>query len=231
MNNFKRSVLSKIKNINIFKFIIFLIIISVVIFCTIKYGDAIKNIKPKIIVKYIRDMKPFSEIIYLMIFVVKPFFVFIPANVVFIMGSMVFGPLEGSILSIIGLWISGTIAFYLAKFLGKDFVHKILGKKLIKIDNKLGEDGFRVLFMLRLPPVLPYDPLSYACGFTEIKYSHFIAASVLGVAPETICYSILGKNFKTPFTLEFMIPICILIVGTICSKPVMDRIKNRNHTK
>ena len=232
MNNTK-STINKIKNINIIKLIVFIIILSTVLFLTVKYRHAIRNINPKDVVRYIRDMKPFSEIIYLLIFVIKPFFVFIPANAVFIMGSMVFGPLEGSVLSIMWLWVSGTVAFYLAKFLGKDFVHKILGKRLVKIDDKLGKDGFRVLFMLRLPPVIPYDPLSYACGFTEIKYSHFILASILGVAPETICYSILGKNFRTPFTPEFLIPICILIIGTLSYKPIMNRLKKKreNHTK
>ena len=81
----------------------------------------------------------------------------------------------------------------------------------------------KILFLLRLPPILPYDALSYTCGLTKIKYSDFIWASVLGVAPETLCYVILGMNFNNPFSVKFILPLIIIIFGIIFTKKLVKR--------
>ena len=52
------------------------------------------------------------------------------------MSASVFGSIKAFILTMIGFFISGTVAFYLARFLGKDFVESIIGDKLIKLDSK-----------------------------------------------------------------------------------------------
>ena len=156
------------------------------------------------------------------LFLIKPIFVILPANVIAILAGVVFGPVKGFFLSIIGLFISGTVAFYISRCLGKDFVEGILGKRLLKLDNDLEEKGFKILLLLRLPPILPFDPLSYGCGLSKIKYRDFILASLLGVMPETLCYSIMGKNFHNPFSPAFIIAITVVIVATIFSKKIIS---------
>ena len=81
----------------------------------------------------------------------------------------------------------------------------------------LKERGFLILLLLRLPPILPYDPLSYACGLTDIKYTSFIAASLIGVVPETLCYSIMGESVLNPLSPSFIVPIIILVISTSIS--------------
>ena len=225
--------MDKSKLVSRIKFCVFLIGIGIAIFVIIENRHHISPRTISHITEFIRSKGIYAVIIFLLLFALKPILVVIPTNIVEIMGSVLFGPIYGIILSTIGLWLSATVAFYLAKFLGKDFVKSILGNKTVKIDDKIEKDGFRVLLMLRLPPIIPYDALSYACGFTEIKYSHFILASVLGVMPETLCYCILGENFKTPLSWQFIVPISILLIGTIFAKPIMNLINNKklNHAR
>ncbi|MGL4848161.1 MAG: TVP38/TMEM64 family protein [Clostridium sp.] len=208
------------------RFGIFVIIIGIALFVLFENRHIIMNIKIEEVLTFIEKKGTFAALIYLGIYVVKPFFLVIPTNIIAIAGGLMFGPIKGFILTMIGFFIAGTIAFFISRILGRDFVEGLLGGKMLKLDENLEENGFKILFLLRLPPILPYDPLSYACGFTKVSYKHFILASLLGVMPETLCYSILGKNMDRPFSPEFIIPIVLLVIGLIFSKKIMDK-KNK----
>ena len=207
----------KLKRSNVIKFLLFIVLVTVGILILFKNKEVIFNIDIKNVVRYMNERRSMAVLLYLMIYIIKPFLLFIPSNIVAIIGGVLFGPIKGFTLSIIGFFLSGTIAFCISIFLGRDFVESIIGSKLIKLDDNMEENGFKILFMLRLPPILPYDPLSYACGFTRIKYRDFILASLLGVVPETLCYSILGENFDDLFSIQCLIPIIILFLGVLFS--------------
>ena len=183
----------------------------------------IHNLEIEGVVEFIREKSYISVILYLGIYAIKPLLLIIPTNMVALVGGGLFGPIKGFIFTMIGFTISGTIAFYLARVLGRDFVAGILRKRFNKLENMMQESGFKYLFILRLPPVIPYDPLSYACGLTNISYKDFILASLIGVMPETICYSIIGTSFKSPLSPQFIIPVLVLVIGTVSAKYIIDK--------
>jgi uncharacterized membrane protein YdjX (TVP38/TMEM64 family) len=215
------------KKLDKLKFLIFVGIIIAAIIVVIINWRFVRELRVERVAGFIRDKGSYAIAIYLMIYALKPILIFIPSNLLVIVSGILFGPIKGSILSMIGFGISAAIAFILARFLGKDFVQSIIGNKLMKLDDNMRKDGFRILLLLRLIPILPYDPLSYACGFTNIKFSSFLAASVLGVSIETICYSFLGRSFTNPFSLKFLIPMGIIILVTIFSRKVANK-KEKN---
>jgi uncharacterized membrane protein YdjX (TVP38/TMEM64 family) len=219
--------MSNSKKLDKIKFLIFACIVIVAIIIVGMNWRFIRGLRVEKIVHFIADKGPYAVGIYLLIYAVKPFLVVIPSNVLVIVSGILFGPMKGSLLSMVGFGISGAIAFYLARFLGKDFVQSIVGKKFIKLDDNMKNNGFKILFLLRLLPVLPYDPLSYACGFTNMKFSSFLAASVFGVMLETICYSVLGKNFRNPLSWKFLVPVGIIILVAIFSKKIMNIKKDK----
>jgi uncharacterized membrane protein YdjX (TVP38/TMEM64 family) len=115
----------------------------------------------------------------------------------------------------LGFFISGTSIFYIARFLGKEFFHKIIKGKLFKIDKQLECNGFKFMFLLRVVPIFPFDLLSLASGISNIRYRDFILGSVLGVIPETLCYSLISNGFGHHSRgLSVMIySLIILIIG------------------
>lgn len=216
---------NKLTNTNKIKFaILVLFIISGIAFISENY-KIIENLDINKVSKFIEERNGYSAIIYLALYVIKPFLFVIPTNMMAIVSGIIFGPIKGFVLTMIGFFITGTIAFYLSRFLGKGFVEGLLGKKFLKIDDNIEKNGFKILLLLRLPPILPFDPLSYACGLTKIKYNDFILASLLGVLPETICYSIIGRSITNPLSPKFIIPLIFLLLGVIFSKKIMDKHK------
>lgn len=210
-------------NVKEIKFGIFILLMILGVLLVCYNWKLINNLDIESVVKFIREKAYISVLLYLGIYAIKPLFLIIPTNMLALVGGGLFGPIKGFIFTMLGFAISGTIAFYLARLLGRDFVEGILKKRFNKLENIMKESGFKYLFILRLPPVIPYDPLSYVCGLTNISYKDFILASLIGVIPETICYSIVGTSFKNPLSLQFIVPILVLVIGTVSAKYIIDR--------
>lgn len=195
--------------------ILFISLILILVCTNIENLKKFKDIT--VLVDFIKGYGPYAILCFLIIFSLKPIILIIPSAMLSIASGMLFGPIKGFMLNMVGFFTSGTLAFILSRFLGQEFVDKLLRGKALSLNQNMEKKGFKVLFLLRLPPVLPYDPLSYACGLTKIRYKDFIIASLLGVVPETLCYSYMGKNILDPFSVKFIIPLSIVIIATILS--------------
>ncbi|WP_027625892.1 TVP38/TMEM64 family protein [Clostridium lundense] len=211
------------KKEGILKLSIIIILILVVIIILEKFNIDIRKININTLANYIKNYGKYAGLFFLVICGLKPLMLFMPAAMFSVVGGILFGPVEGFLLNMFGFFISGTLAFYLSRFLGKATIDKILKGRALNINANLEKNGFKILLLLRLPPVLPYDPLSYTCGLTKIKYRDFILASLIGVSPETLCYSVMGENILNPCSAKFIIPLCIVIIATITSTYVFKK--------
>lgn len=220
--------MDKVKGKIICKIAVVIVIIIALVFI-FKSGKGIKQFSDlDSLIVFIKERGKYAILVFLLIFALKPLVMVIPSTIMTITAGILFGPFYGFILSLTGIFISGTLAFALSRFLGKDFVNRILKGKVVSLNKNLNENGFKVLLLLRLPPVLPYDPVSYACGLSEIKYFDFITASVIGVMPETFCYSVIGENFRNPMSVKFLVPLILIIVATVLSGVIFKKSGKKN---
>jgi uncharacterized membrane protein YdjX (TVP38/TMEM64 family) len=60
-------------------------------------------------------------------------------------------------------------------------------------DAAVGAQGFRVVLLLRLSPLFPFNLLNYALGLTRVRLRDFVLASLPGMLPGTLLYVYLGS--------------------------------------
>ena len=60
------------------------------------------------------------------------------------------------------------------------------------IDRAIGEQGRKIVFLLRLSPVFPFNLLNYALGLTKVRFVDYVIAS-LGMIPGTLLYVYYGQ--------------------------------------
>ena len=169
-----------------------------------------------------------SEILFIVIYALKPVVFIIPASLLSIAGGMLYGPFWGTVYTMVGAFLSATTAFFIAKILGRDTVEKLLKKKarIESFDDKIEKNGFKIMLLMRLAFVFPYDALSYAAGISKMRYSHFILGTMLGVLPEMITYNIFGGNINRPFNKETITAVSIVIILALTS--LLVKTKNEN---
>ena len=72
-------------------------------------------------------------------------------------------------------------------------------KNFQAIDRAIGKNGFRVVTLLRLSPLLPLALSNYFYGLTSVDLPAYVAGSWLGMLPGTILYVIAGETFLDQF--------------------------------
>ncbi|AGK96247.1 TVP38/TMEM64 family protein [Clostridium pasteurianum] len=223
------------KNYNYkFKYVLIICIVIIVLylfFCNrailtyIGMGHFRKHISMRYLKNYILSYGNFAAVAFIIIYSLKPVALVIPTSLLSILAGNIFGPMYAFALSMIGCFFSASLAFFLAHMLGKPFVDKILRGKVFKLDNRIEEHGFLIMFLMRLSFVFPYDPLSYAAGLTKMRYTDFILGTMLGIIPEMLAYSFMGKHLNRPFSVKMLVPIAAMAGVAVTASYIYRRYK------
>jgi uncharacterized membrane protein YdjX (TVP38/TMEM64 family) len=120
---------------------------------------------------------------------------FIP-GVVFILGSgFIFGFWRG----LLAVWIGGAVgqalAFLLARYLLRDWVESFINSKWKKwryIDAAIENEGWKLVLVLRLSPIIPYNLLNIAIATTSMHFWSFTIVSAIGIIFECAVFCYLG---------------------------------------
>lgn len=218
-------------NKSIFKILTLIVIVSFVVFALNYFGvndrDAIKNIRPNDLIAFLKRYGKYSILIFILIYSLKPLIGIIPASILSVASGMMFGTFFGTLYTMIGATICATVAFYFARFLGKDFVDKILKGKLALLDDNIEKKGFQIILLMRLAVVFPYDPLSYAAGLSKMKYRDFILGTFIGILPEMIAYNYFGTNIHNPFSKQSILAAVILVLMALGTYFIKTKGKNK----
>jgi uncharacterized membrane protein YdjX (TVP38/TMEM64 family) len=114
---------------------------------------------------------------------------FIPGSALTVAAGTIFGVVEGTIYTLVGATLGASAAFLLARYgARKSIERRIAGNpRFAAIDRAVGREGFKIVALLRLSPVLPFNLLNYALGLTRVRFLHYLAASV-AMLPGTLLY-------------------------------------------
>ncbi|MDP4104115.1 MAG: TVP38/TMEM64 family protein [Bacillota bacterium] len=170
---------------------------------------------------YLLSFGPMAAVVsaFLMVFqsIVAP----LPAFVITFANGLLFGWIFGAILSWSSAMLGAILCFYVAKFLGRPVVEKMVTKKALQWwDRFFDKYGKHAVFIARLLPIVSFDLVSYAAGVTSISFWEFFWATGLGQLPATILYSYLGQNATSTVKILFFlftIVIALAVIGVILS--------------
>lgn len=210
--------------------LLFILVIAVLVF-VFKFKRLFHDMSYRHLKRFLLSYGKFSALAFIIIYSLKAVLLVIPASLLSIVAGNIYGPLNAFIFSIIGCFFSGTLAFCLAKALGKPFVDKLLKGKVLKLDSAIEKHGFIIMLLMRLSFVFPYDVLSYAAGLTKIKYRDYILGTILGIIPEMILYSYIGKNFGLKTVHKLIIPIILMILLALAANGIYRKYLNSKNNR
>lgn len=108
-----------------------------------------------------------------------------PSTIFFILGGVLFGPLLGTVLVILGATLGASGAFLITRYLARDFVARLIHTKpwFKKIDIGVRNEGIYFVIFLRLVPFFPFNGVNFAIGLTHIRFRDFFFGTLIGIAP------------------------------------------------
>jgi len=121
-----------------------------------------------------------------------------PGSILTIGAGFAFGLWKGFLAVSAGATLGATLAFLVARFIARDKVEAIAqrNEKFRRIDKAIGEKGAKLIFLLRLSPVIPFNLSNYFYGLTSVKFWPYLFASWIGMIPGTFLYVYIGVAGK-----------------------------------
>ncbi len=119
--------------------------------------------------------------------------VLLPAAPFTIGAGLIYG-LWGFPVALLSATLGASLAFLVSRHLVRGRVARLIANRpgLRAIDRAVGEEGWRVVVLLRLSPFVPFNLQNYACGVTSIGFWPFVVATGAGIAPGCLLYVYLG---------------------------------------
>ena len=121
--------------------------------------------------------------------------VMMPAILLTLGAGFAFGLAAGFLVAWIGSTLGASVAFLVGRYAARERVARAVasrGPRYAAIDRAIGRKGARIVFLLRLSPLVPFVVSNYFYGLTAIPFGRYVVASALGMAPLTFLYVSLG---------------------------------------
>ena len=198
-----------------------------------------RSLAPRLLttVAHIQNLGPTAPVAFIGIYAFAVV-ALIPASLLTIAGGAVFGLIRGVIYALIGATLGSTAAFLLGRYVARRLVAKRLEAmpRFQAIEQAVSARGRRIVFLLRLSPVIPFNFLNYALGLTTISAWDFVIAS-LGTIPGAFVYAYAGKvtgealaisgQAEVPKNASYYALLIAGLVATVAATTVVARTARR----
>jgi uncharacterized membrane protein YdjX (TVP38/TMEM64 family) len=137
----------------------------------------------------------YGPLVVIAAMVAQMFLLVIPTLLLMLVAILAYGPVWGSLLTLVAVAVASTVGYALGRFLGEKTLIRIIGGKTEKkLAGYLENYGFWAVFITRLNPFLSNDAISFVGGFLRMGYLRFMGATVLGISPLILVIALLNQS-------------------------------------
>jgi uncharacterized membrane protein YdjX (TVP38/TMEM64 family) len=119
---------------------------------------------------------------------------FVPGSILTLTAGAIFGLGRGTLYTMIAATCGASLAFLVSRYAVRALVERSLAThpRFAAVDRAIAREGRRIVFLLRLSPLFPFNLLNYALGVTSVRFRDYVVACA-GMLPGTLLYVYYGK--------------------------------------
>lgn len=135
---------------------------------------------------------------------------FFPITILNLATVFAFGPLWGNIYALSGWLLSSAEGYGMGRLIGKDLLHKLAGRKLAPLVDRMEHHGFLAVLAMRVLPVGPFTLVNLFIGASAIRFRDFFLASVVGRLPGMLTLTLFAVQIENMLRRPGLITLTIL---------------------
>lgn len=116
------------------------------------------------------------------------------AAVATVAGGLLFGPVVGPVLTVLGATAGASVAFFAMRGVFAALLARRAAGLVARLAPRLRQDGLSFVLAMRLLPVVPFWLVNLAAGASGMSWRPFALGTLVGVVPATIVYSGIGAG-------------------------------------
>jgi len=175
------------------------LIVLVLVVIALSILSAILPIKDWIrsFIGWVQQLGPSGVIVFIAAYALATV-LFLPGWIFTVGAGLVYGIVGGTSVALSGAIIGATLAFLIARYLLRKNIEEFANKnpRFKAIDDAVGKNGWKIIGLLRLSPLIPFNLSNYFYGITSVSFAAYVAVSAVGMIPGTLLYAYLGAIGK-----------------------------------
>ena len=153
-----------------------------------------------------------GPLVLIIVMMVQMFLFVVPNILVMIIAIVIYGPLWGSVISLVGVFCSSSLGYALGRYLGPVTVNKLIKPQTqVKISNFIERYGVGAIAITRLAS-LSNDSLSIVAGLLKMSYRRYILATLAGITPLIVLLALYGRNGRIERALLWIAGISMVLL-------------------
>lgn len=123
----------------------------------------------------------------------------VPGSLLTMAAGFAYGPIYGLLIASPASVLAATTAFLLSRTALRGWIQKKIARspRTRALDRAVGHNSFKLILLLRLSPVIPYNLLNYVLGVSNVPVGRYVVASFVGMLPGAWMYVYLGSLATT----------------------------------
>lgn len=152
------------------------------------------------VVETVESMGPLGAVYFGVVYTIAEILA-VPAIPLTASAGYLFGVVQGTSVVLVSASIAAAISFVIGRTLLRSYVEKTLEDfpKFQKIDRAIGEEGFKLMLLLRLSPIFPFALSNYLYGASSVGFWQYFLGTMIGFTPGTMAYvytGVVGKELS-----------------------------------
>ncbi|MEN8077124.1 VTT domain-containing protein [Clostridioides difficile] len=174
------------------------------------------------------ESKQFSEILFILLWSLR-LVLFIPGVTLMILGGVIFEPDKAFILSLVGIVLSDTLVFSLARSRMLSGLRNKISLKYPEIISMIESYSYKILGVGVLCPVAPTDVIVFLSSYIGMKFSRFLIIFSTANIPALFLYSYLGESFQGS-SMNTVFIVVTLAISAVLSIRLWNDLRRRTIT-
>jgi uncharacterized membrane protein YdjX (TVP38/TMEM64 family) len=143
---------------------------------------------------WLRDAGALGVLVYAVVFAAAAICL-VPGSILTVGAGVAYGLVWGTVIAAGSSAIAATAAFLVARTIARRRVARWVAgdARFAALDAAIGEHGLRLVILVRLSPLIPFNVLNYALGLTRVRLRDYALGSFLGMLPVTVLYVYVGS--------------------------------------
>ncbi|KAF2591211.1 hypothetical protein F2Q70_00042169 [Brassica cretica] len=154
--------------------------------CICSFSDSVATKLKDFLLWIKEDLGPFGPLALALAYIPLTI-VAVPASVLTLGGGYLFGLPVGFVADSLGATLGATAAFLLGRTIGKSYVTSKIKHypKFQAVSAAIQRSGFKIVLLLRVVPILPFNMLNYLLSVTPVRLGEYMLATWLGMMRHT----------------------------------------------